>query len=101
LPFLSKTSAPLDRAKYKRFAEYESEASLFCYTRCMKENLTESLPYEPLTFDDEVSLRQLQLSDAVDVFATVDDNRSYLSQWLPWVEGAGHVANVWSKSKFD
>jgi len=31
-------------------------------------------------------MRSLQKSDATKVYATVDSNRAYLRQWLPWVD---------------
>lgn len=36
--------------------------------------------------NDEIYLRQLQSSDAADIFAAVDRQRAYLGRWLPFVE---------------
>ncbi|MEO9897792.1 MAG: GNAT family protein [Paracoccaceae bacterium] len=36
--------------------------------------------------DDEITLKLLQPSDAETVFELVDSNRTYLRQWLPWLD---------------
>ncbi len=36
--------------------------------------------------DDEIELRLLQPSHAKVLFSLVDENRSYLRQWLPWLD---------------
>ena len=36
--------------------------------------------------DERVQLRSLQLTDANELFALTDANRSYLRQWLPWLD---------------
>lgn len=36
--------------------------------------------------DTNVILRQLEFSDSIDIFKTIDINREYLSKWLPFVE---------------
>ncbi len=51
----------------------------------MKERMQNSLPYEMIKIDPMLHLRQLDLEDAEDVFAIVDENREYLREWLPWV----------------
>jgi ribosomal-protein-serine acetyltransferase len=33
-----------------------------------------------------LELRQFQMTDAEEVFATADRNRAYLREWLPWVD---------------
>jgi ribosomal-protein-serine acetyltransferase len=35
---------------------------------------------------DDLELRLLQLKDAEELFALTDANRSYLRQWLPWLD---------------
>jgi ribosomal-protein-serine acetyltransferase len=35
---------------------------------------------------DDLELRLLQLADAEELFALTDANRSYLRQWLPWLD---------------
>jgi ribosomal-protein-serine acetyltransferase len=35
---------------------------------------------------DDLELRLLQLADADELFALTDANRSYLRQWLPWLD---------------
>ncbi len=44
-----------------------------------------------LNIDSETYIRQLQSSDAQQVFALVEQNREYLSQWLPWVDSTQSV----------
>lgn len=44
--------------------------------------------------DDELELRALQPSDAAEIFALTDRNRSYLRRWLPWVDGTRSVADT-------
>lgn len=39
-----------------------------------------------MTPDEDIELRSLRLDDADELFALVDRNRSYLRQWLPWVD---------------
>jgi ribosomal-protein-serine acetyltransferase len=36
--------------------------------------------------NDRHSLRQLALSDAREMFAVIDANRTYLRRWLPWLD---------------
>ena len=38
-----------------------------------------------LTIDSNLELRPLKLSDAVDIFNTIDSQRDYLGKWLPFV----------------
>lgn len=44
-----------------------------------------------LEIEGEVYLRLLQPNDAAHIFELVDQNRAYLSEWLPWVEGTQSV----------
>lgn len=39
-----------------------------------------------LNVDADISLRQLEKLDAVDIFNTIDNERNYLGKWLPFVE---------------
>ncbi len=39
-----------------------------------------------LVIDHQIELRQLKLSDAKDIFDTINKQRSYLGKWLPFVE---------------
>jgi ribosomal-protein-serine acetyltransferase len=39
-----------------------------------------------LPVEDRYQLRLLQLADAQELFALTDVNRSYLRQWLPWLD---------------
>ena len=36
--------------------------------------------------DDHFTLRTLILEDAEEIFQRVEENRSHLRQWLPWVD---------------
>lgn len=38
-----------------------------------------------LSINESIELRQIQLSDAIDIFNTIDSQRSYLGKWLPFV----------------
>ena len=40
-----------------------------------------------------LELRQLQLADAPALFAVVEDHRSALREWLPWVDATNKVAD--------
>ncbi|MDR2010360.1 MAG: GNAT family N-acetyltransferase [Bacteroidales bacterium] len=44
--------------------------------------------YEPfiLKVSDEIILKQLEISDAADIFQTIDNQRKYLGEWLPFVD---------------
>ncbi len=39
-----------------------------------------------LTVNDKIRLEQIELSKAPEVFEAIEKNRSYLKQWLPFVE---------------
>jgi ribosomal-protein-serine acetyltransferase len=41
---------------------------------------------QPLVIDSEIELRMLSLEHASELFALTDANRSYLRQWLPWLD---------------
>ncbi len=43
--------------------------------------------------DDEVELQLVTGDDAPRIFALTDRNRTYLRQWLPWVDGTRTVAD--------
>lgn len=47
---------------------------------------TADRPPFALRIDDRLHLRQLQPTDADELFRVVDANRSHLRQWLPWVD---------------
>lgn len=40
--------------------------------------------------NEEVSLKLLEMEDAKEIFALVDESREYLREWLPWVD---HMKN--------
>lgn len=39
-----------------------------------------------LRIDEEIELRQMDLSDSKDIFNIIDNQREYLGKWLPFVE---------------
>jgi len=39
-----------------------------------------------IKIDQDIELRQLELSDAKDIFRTIDNQREYLGKWLPFVQ---------------
>ena len=52
----------------------------------MSELYEQPLPYEIINVDDHITLRQLKLNEADELFNLVDGNRHYLAEWLPWVD---------------
>jgi ribosomal-protein-serine acetyltransferase len=40
-----------------------------------------------IQIDDDLFLKQLDLEDAPEIFDLVDENRAFLRQWLPWLDG--------------
>ena len=56
------------------------------YTYTMHEPSKDTMPYGELPINEEVRLRQLDISDADVLFNLVDQNREYLRHWLPWVD---------------
>jgi len=42
--------------------------------------------FEIISIDKHLHLRQMQREDVNDLFTLVDNNREYLSKWLPWVD---------------
>ncbi len=40
----------------------------------------------PITVDQHITLKIKKLSEAPELFALVDKNRSHLGRWLPWVD---------------
>lgn len=47
-----------------------------------------------LKIDDNIILKQLELSDAIDIFETIDSQREYLGKWLPFVEYSNSIADT-------
>jgi ribosomal-protein-serine acetyltransferase len=43
--------------------------------------------------DDRHKLRLLHISDAEELFKLIDSNRTYLRQWLPWLDSTNNVAD--------
>ncbi|UFJ39748.1 GNAT family N-acetyltransferase [Brevibacillus humidisoli] len=46
---------------------------------------------EEIALSANASLRRLELTDAAEVFAVIDANRTHLRQWLPWVDDTASV----------
>jgi ribosomal-protein-serine acetyltransferase len=47
-----------------------------------------------LPVGDRYRLRSIQLADAAELFALTDANRSYLRQWLPWLDVVTRVEHT-------
>lgn len=43
--------------------------------------------------DNDIELKQLEQSDAVDIFKTIDNQREYLGKWLPFVEFTKEISD--------
>ena len=43
--------------------------------------------------DSEIVLKQLEKSDAINIFKTIDSQREYLGKWLPFVEFTKEIAD--------
>ena len=48
-------------------------------------------PYTELQVEDGLELRQIVLDAAAELFVTVDANRSYLREWLAWLDGTKNL----------
>jgi len=53
-----------------------------------KENL------KTIKVSDHILLKQVELSDAEDIFETIDTQRSYLGKWLPFVAVSLNIENT-------
>ena len=53
----------------------------------MTEKYFDELRYSEIKVDNQITLRQLMLDEADQLYRLVDNNREYLKEWLPWVEG--------------
>ena len=47
-----------------------------------------------INVDNEIVLRPLELSDAHDIFTTIDTQRAYLGKWLPFVANTKEVTDT-------
>jgi ribosomal-protein-serine acetyltransferase len=47
-----------------------------------------------LRISPEAVLKQLELSDAPEMFQLTEENRSYLREWLPWVDSVQRVEDT-------
>ena len=47
-----------------------------------------------LSVEDAISLEAVSENDAQDLFNLIVDNRSYLSKWLPWVDGVRNLEDI-------
>ena len=57
----------------------------------MTEKYFDELRYSEIKVDNQITLRQLMLDEADQLYRLVDNNREYLKEWLPWVEGT-HIS---------
>ena len=46
-----------------------------------------------IEINDDVVLRELQITDAPDMFTTIDSQRDYLGEWLPFVPYTKEIAD--------
>ena len=44
--------------------------------------------------DERIMARKFTLSDAASVFAVIEHNRTYLRQWMPWLDQTTSVAHI-------
>jgi ribosomal-protein-serine acetyltransferase len=50
--------------------------------------------FEEIHVTNDIQLRQIELSDADDIFETIDNQRVYLGEWLPFVESTKRVEDT-------
>jgi len=50
--------------------------------------------FEKIHVTDDILLRQIELSDVDDIFETIDNQRVYLGEWLPFVESTKRVEDT-------
>ncbi|MDL5512495.1 GNAT family protein [Arenibacter sp. M-2] len=50
-----------------------------------------------LELNSDIKLKQLEASDALDIFKTIDYQRAYLGKWLPFVE---HTKQLYDTEQF-
>jgi ribosomal-protein-serine acetyltransferase len=47
-----------------------------------------------IQFDTEIELKQLEQTDSIDIFETIDSQRQYLGKWLPFVEFTKEISDT-------
>ncbi len=47
-----------------------------------------------IRINNEIELKQIQITDAKEIFATIDSQRKYLGKWLPFVKITKKVADT-------
>ncbi|NJO87870.1 MAG: GNAT family N-acetyltransferase [Chloroflexia bacterium] len=47
-----------------------------------------------IEIDKDTILKQIQLSDATEIFATIDSQREYLGEWLPFVKTTEKITDT-------
>ncbi|MDD4293550.1 MAG: GNAT family N-acetyltransferase, partial [Bacteroidales bacterium] len=47
-----------------------------------------------LTVNAAISLKEIDLSDANDIFRTIDSQREYLRKWLPFIDNTKEVTDT-------
>ncbi|MGD8780919.1 MAG: GNAT family protein [Ignavibacteria bacterium] len=47
-----------------------------------------------IKIDTEIELKQLEQSDSIDIFRTIDSQREYFGKWLPFVEFTKEISDT-------
>ena len=47
-----------------------------------------------LSVSDTISLKEIDLSDANDIFSTIDSQREYMRKWLPFIDNTKEVTDT-------
>ena len=66
-------------------------------TESIVPNAEPNVPHQELFIDESLQLKQLDLSQAERLFELTEQDRDYLSQWLPWPE---HTKSIEDSREF-
>jgi ribosomal-protein-serine acetyltransferase len=66
-------------------------------TESIVPNVEPNVPHQELFIDEGLQLKQLDLSQAERLFELTEQDRAYLSQWLPWPE---HTKSIEDSREF-